>query len=153
MSWEILSFIILSKKIQKRDGTKISWHMCLSWFVILHLQPLRHLFIPHWVLTHMGNLRIGHVRPSVRPTSYLRDGWTDFHEIAHYDGHISWDDARHVGFSKFWILAKLGQFFVKIWDFWTLFDYSLVIMCHVPVKLTRTMSYHPIFTFQFEWHI
>ena len=31
----------------------------------------------------------------------VRDGSTDFHEIAYYDGHISRDDARLVGISKF----------------------------------------------------
>ena len=59
------------------------------------------LFIPHWVLTHMGNHRIADVCPSVRSTSELRDGLTDSLHIAQSDGDIPWDSARLVGFSKF----------------------------------------------------
>ena len=53
----------------------------------------------------MGNHRIAGVRPLVRPsvrsTSELRDGWTDSRDIAQSDEDIPWDSARLVGFSKF----------------------------------------------------
>ena len=36
-----------------------------------------------------------------RPPSYLRDDWSDSHDIAQSGEDISWGNARLVGFSKF----------------------------------------------------
>ena len=50
----------------------IWWHCATSYIFMVPPNWLHHvIIIPHWVLTHMGNLRIGHVRPSVRASVRL----------------------------------------------------------------------------------